>query len=591
MMCCIVHRTRPKPMSRTALFLISLLFVATLHAEVRSIPDLHGSGHEPALANQEVVTEGVVTLVLANGFWIQAGETDRRAGLPVLTDGLPDVARGDRVRLRGLLARQRPDNRPADLAVTLMIEPEVELIASNQPLPEPVRIGPDARQIPKRLAPDDFAGPLRPDDNAIDFWTRLLGMRVELEINRVVGPTSRFLDTWVVADDAHRNLGQFGTLAVQPDDFNPERILVQTNPQLVPTFPEPATVGDRFERVAGVVDYRFGNFRIIAEHALRLVPAQSGTLQGRLRGDTDHLLIASYNVENLNPVVENLSRVRSARDVDDAIGSGRMAVLAQHIAVTMNAPDIVALQEVQDGDGAEDSELVSADRTLAALTAAIVEAGGPEYRWLDLPPERNADGGQPGGNIRNPYLYNPDRVQVAEGSPTRIDGRAFSNSRKPVVAEFLFNGHQLVLINNHFAAKSGSEPLFGRHQPPEERRAGQRRAQAQAILRFAAGLDQDRRDRLIVLGDLNDHWFSAPLDILTSDHDVPLYNLVTDLPVDARFTYIFQGNAQAIDHLLVSRALQPLSELEILHVNSLHPRQASDHDPLVARVHLPLSGH
>ncbi len=570
------------------LFCASLLCWISAAAEIRTIPEIHGSGNAPLVENREVTTEGVVTLVLANGFWVQApAHADARAGLPVFTESVPTVARGDRVRLRGRVQQQRADNRPADLAVTLMIEPEIEIIASNQALPEPVRIGPGGLQVPARLAPDDFDGPLRPDHNAIDFWTRLLGMRVELEIHRVVGPTSRFLDTWVLIGDTHRNLGRHGTVAVQPEDFNPERILVQANPLLVPTFPEPARVGDRFERVAGIVDYSFGNFRILAEHALRLVPGEREHVQGRLRGDADHLLVSSYNVENLNPVVENISRVRSPRDVDDAIGSGRMAELARHIATVMNAPDIIALQEIQDGDGAEDSDLVSAERTLAALSEAIVEAGGPTYAWIDAPPERGADGGQPGGNIRNAYLYNPERVEHLADRTRRIEGRAFSDSRKPVVAEFRFNGQPLVLINNHFAAKSGSDPLFGQRQPPHERRASQRIAQAEALLRFAAGLDPTRRERLIVLGDFNDHWFSEPMNILTSDETVPLHNPVTELPPQERFTYIFQGNAQAIDHILISRALRPVTELEILPVNSLNPRQAADHDPLVARLHLP----
>lgn len=567
--------------------LFGLVLATALHADFRPVPDIHGSGHAPTVQDQEISTEGIVTLVLDNGFWIQAPGVAVRAGLAVMTEGRPPVARGDRVAVRGMIEHQRGDNRPVDLGVTRMVRPNIEVIAANQPLPEAVLIGPGGLETPARLAPDHFDDPLQPASNAIDFWTALLGMRVRLETNRVVGPTSRFQETWVLASPDHRNLGRYGTVAAGPDDFNPERILVQPHPLLIPALPDPAAVGDRFQAVSGVVDYRFGNFRIIAEHALQRLPGERLPISTRLHADADHLLIASYNVENLNPVVENFSRVRSPRDVDDAIGSGRMAELGRHIAVLMNAPDIIGLQEVQDGDGAEDSELVSAELTLIALTEAITEAGGPAYAWIDFPPERNADGGQPGGNIRNAFLYNPARVQVAPDRSQRIDGRAFSDSRKPVVAEFLFNDQALVVINNHFAAKGGSEPLFGRNQPPEEGRASQRRAQAQAILRFAAGLDPARRERLVVLGDLNDHWFSEPLAILTGDATVPLHNPVTDLPAEERYTYIFQGNAQAIDHILVSRALQPLTELEILPLNSLDPRQASDHDPLMVRLRLP----
>jgi endonuclease/exonuclease/phosphatase family metal-dependent hydrolase len=526
-------------------------------------------------------------MVLEDRFWIQIPDVTRRAGLLVLTEDRPLARRGDRVALSGLIEHFIPENRPADLGVTRMIQPRIEVISAGHGLPKPVQIGAGGVLPPEKLAPEALDQPLAPSENAIDFWTALIGMRVALPVTAVVGPTSRFQETWVIASEAHRNQGQFGQIAAEPGDFNPERILVQANPLLLPSFPDPAAVGDRLAPVTGIVDYRFGNFRIVAEHALRRIPRARPEIAGNLSGDRDHLLIASYNVENLNPWVEDFGRVRSARDVDDAIGSGRMATLAGHIVTLMNAPDIIGLQEIQDGNGAEDSDLVSAERTLSALSQAISTAGGPDYHWIDVPPERNADGGQPGGNIRNVFLYNPARVELIANSVERITGPAFSNSRKSLVARFEFNGQSVVVINNHFASKGGSDPLFGQRQPPVEGDAEQRQLQAKSVLEFAAGLPAQYRSRLVVLGDFNDHWFSKPLDILTSDMAVPLHNPVKNLPAEERFTYVFQGNAQAIDHILVSRALKDATQLELLPVNSLNARQAADHDPLVIRLFLP----
>lgn len=570
-------------------FLTGLLLAVGVYAQTLSIPEIHGEGRVPLVQDQDITTQGIVTLVLEDRFWIQEPGSNRRAGLLVVTESRPAVRRGDRVAVRGLLEHHVPDNRVTDLAVTRMVQANIEVIASGQNRPEPVRIGVEGISVPTRLAPAQFDQPLRPDQNAIDFWTALMGMRVSLPITRVIGPTSRFQETWVIATDDHRNLGRHGTVAAGPGDLNPERILIQSNPLLLPAFPDPAAVGDMLAPVTGIVDYRFGNFRILAEHALRRLPGEPARIAGTLLGDADHLLIASYNVENLNPWVEDFGRVRSPRDVDDAIGSGRMAELADHIAMVLNSPDIVGLQEIQDGDGAEDSDLVSAERTLAALTDAIVEAGGPRYAWIDLPPESNADGGQPGGNIRNVYLYNPDRVALVSDSVRRIEepAIAFANSRKSLVAEFVFNGQPVVVINNHFASKGGSDPLFGQRQPPIEGAADQRRDQALAVLEFAATLSPNLRERLVVLGDFNDHWFSEPMRLLTGDPRVPLHNPVTDLPLQERFTYVFQGNAQAIDHILVSQALKPFTKLELIPINSLNPRQAADHDPLVVRLRLP----
>lgn len=566
---------------------ILALVLASLVAQAQSIPELHGPGRTPPLASQIVTTEGIVTLVLEDRFWIQSPGVVSRGGLLIITENKPAVRRGDRIAARGTLEHFVPENRRSDLGVTRLVGAHIEVISSDHPLPEPITIGADGLTIPTRLAPASFGTDLQPDQSAIDFWTALTGMRVALPVSRVVGPTSRFLETWVIASDEHRNLGSYGTVAARPGDFNAERILIQSNPLLLPVFPDPARVGDLLAPLTGVVDYRFGNFRIIAEHAVRRIPHAPAAVSNTLVGDDNHLLIASYNVENLNPWVEDFGRVRSARDVDDAIGSGRMAEIARHIALLMNAPDIIGLQEIQDGDGAEDSALVSADRTLNALTNSIVEAGGPRYRWIDLPPEANSDGGQPGGNIRNVFLYNPARVGLIADSAQRLDGPAFINSRKSLIAEFTFNGRTVVVINNHFASKGGSDPLFGSRQPPLEGDADQRMAQAEAVMDFAATLRTEKREHLVVLGDLNDHWFSSPLSVLTGDSALPLINLIENQPTNERFTYVFQGNAQAIDHILVSEALGEVSQLGLLPINSLDPRQAADHDPLVVRLFLP----
>ncbi len=563
------------------------LMLASLVVQAQGIPEILGKARTPPSANEVVTTQGIVTLVLEDRFWIQSPDANSRAGLLVLTESKPPVRRGDRVAVRGTLQHFVPENRPSDLGVTRLVGANLEVITSNNALPEAVAIGPDGLTIPSVIAPSVSESELQPDQNAIDFWTALLGMRVSLPTTQVVGPGNRFLETWVIASDEHRNRGAYGTVAARPADFNAERILIQSNPLLAPTFPDPARVGDQLAPVTGVVDYRFGNFRIVAEHAVRRIPHAPSLIVNTLTGDKNHLLIASYNVENLNPWVEDFGRVRSARDVDDAIGSGRMAEIARHIALLMNAPDIVGLQEIQDGDGAEDSALVSADRTLRALTNAIVDAGGPRYDWIDLPPEPKADGGQPGGNIRNVFLYNPERVDLIADSTRRLDGPAFVNSRKSLVAEFAFNGQAVVVINNHFASKGGSDPLFGSRQPPIEGDADQRLAQAQAVIAFAATLMPQKGERLIVLGDLNDHWFSKPLGALTSDSAVPLVNLIDSKALNERFTYVFQGNAQAIDHILVSEALKASTQLGLLPINSLDPRQAADHDPLVARLFLP----
>lgn len=167
-----------------------------------------------------------------------------------------------------------------------------------------------------------------------------------------------------------------------------------------------------------------------------------------LIGTSNQLTVATFNVENLDPKKEDIAKVtgRSSSKVDDDIADGRFTAIAQQIINNLKAPDIVALQEIQDSDGAEISAVVDAKLTVQTLIDAIVSAGGPRYEYRDLAPVYGQDGGQPGGNIRPGFLFNPDRVNFREGSLLRLtdnnllDGDAFANSRKPLVGEFIFNG-------------------------------------------------------------------------------------------------------------------------------------------------------
>ena len=112
---------------------------------------------------------------------------------------------------------------------------------------------------------------------------------------------------------------------------------------------------------------------------------QRETAEFRPRGGD--LVVATYNRGNLDPVEEDVTLAggRSPAKADDDVGSGRLAQVAEDIAQNLRGPDILAEQEVQDGDGAEITDLVSAEATLQALVEAIVAAGGPRCAFLDNP--------------------------------------------------------------------------------------------------------------------------------------------------------------------------------------------------------------
>ena len=90
-----------------------------------------------------------------------------------------------------------------------------------------------------------------------------------------------------------------------------------------------------------------------------------------------------------------------------------------------------------------------------------------------------------------------------------------------------------------------------------------------------------------MLGDLNEDEFRSPLRVLEA---AGLMNLGNGVPVADRYSFNYRGNSQLLDHVLVSRSLhrEAEPEIEILHINADAPfgERASDHDPVVVRLHL-----
>jgi uncharacterized protein len=302
--------------------------------------------------------------------------------------------------------------------------------------------------------------------------------------------------------------------------------------------------------------------------------------------------VGSFNVENLRP----------------SDSAEKFRRLAETLVGNLRAPDVVAVEEIQDNDGATNSGNTAANLTWEKLIAAIEAAGGPTYDYRQIDPVDGQDGGEPGGNIRVGFLFRTDRglefvdrpggtsttgtavEETGHGarltfSPGRIDpgNPAFTNSRKPLAGEFTWRGRTLFVVANHFNSKGGDDPLFGRFQPPVRHTETQRHQQAAVVNGFADELlEADKHARLVVLGDLNDFDFSATLDILEGGE---LHNLMDTLPERERYSYVFDGNSQALDQILVSDALRsPRPEYDSVHVNSEFADQISDHDPQVARL-------
>src|SRR5262249_41162877 len=151
-------------------------------------------------------------------------------------------------------------------------------------------------------------------------------------------------------------------------------------------------------------------------------------------------------------------------------------------------------------------------------------------------------------------------------------------------------GQRVLVIVNHFNSKGGDEPLFGRFQPPVLASATQRVRQATVVHDFvqqALGLDANAR--VVCIGDFNDFDFSNPMRVLPGASSAApiLFDLATALlPPAERYSYVFEGNSQELDHIYVTNALLPEAQFQPIHINAEFADQVSDHDPLVASLHI-----
>jgi uncharacterized protein len=306
---------------------------------------IQGEAHLSPLAGQRTEAEGVVTLVRSNGFFMQGASDANLAtsdGIFVFSSPAPVVAVGDRVRVEGQVIEFRPSNRPGQLPLTEIAEPDVVMPEKNAALPAPVLLGPDGRMPPTEVIEDDGLATFEPATDPIDFYESLEGMRITVEGAIALTTMNRFGEVWAVVAGGEGSTGFDGrdALVMREGDVNPERVLLDLElVEAPPGLEAGAIIGD----LTGVLDYSFGNYRI---QVTQLAEQTSVT-------PTDGLAIGSYNVENLVPVIEDRALVGCDAGVDDDVGDGEFAAIAAQIVGDLGSPAIMALQEIQDNDGAE----------------------------------------------------------------------------------------------------------------------------------------------------------------------------------------------------------------------------------------------
>lgn len=236
----------------------------------------------------------------------------------------------------------------------------------------------------------------------------------------------------------------------------------------------------------------------------------------------------------------------------------RLEKLSRWIREVLRSPEVLAVQEAENERVLRDlaERIRQGDRRIL-YTPFLIE--GTDPRGIDV-----------GFLVRAPVEVLTVRTRGANATFEHEGTRHPTFPRPPLILEGLAGPSRpfpLTIVAVHLRSLRGIEE--------DALVRAQRKAQAAALARIADDIQRvDPQVQLIVAGDFNafefsDGWVDVigevtgrpdPRGALLPPHhpvDPPLENLLLRLPSAERYSFVFRGSAQALDHALVSRALAP----------------------------------
>lgn len=619
--------------------LVRALLIGTVAAV--SIAEINGNKFLSPYSGQTLANiTGIVTAKSATGIFIRSptpdNDTTTSESIFVYSSTVgASLSIGDEITLNAKVTEYRSSS--AYLFLTELSSPNgIQILSQNNSV-TPLVIGQDTTNpptvqysgldggdvyaLPNGVANVSEENPvLAPEDYGLDFWESLSGELVTIKNVTVVSRPNSYDETWVTGGWPVTGLSARGSLTMSAQDSNPEAIIVGS-PLDGTSNPSTPKIGDKAADITGVIYQQFGFYYILPQTALELTTLMDGsapatTLQSAR--SCEGITIGDYNVENLAPT------------------ASKIPALASQIVDSLDAPDLLFVQEIQDNDGSTDDGVVDADITLTNLVNAIADLSNITYSFVQISPVNDEDGGEPGGNIRVAYLYRPEVIslynpnpansttanEVLSGSsgpellynPGRIDpsNAAWDATRKPLVAAWMAVGgtKPFFTVNVHWSSKGGSSSLQGDTRPPVNGVVSKRLQQAQVTgvsdplptysnMTLLASTDNtqdfisqilslDPSAAVVAAGDFNEFTFVEPLLEFANISGLVELDEAVDTPVSERYTYTFDMNTQALDHMYISPALAEGAGYEHIHVNvwATSDESLSDHDPSVAKFDL-----
>ncbi len=592
-----------------------------------AIHDIQGTTGTSLYAGELVTTTGVVTGRKSNGFFLQAPDSEMdndpntSEGVFVFTSSAPPAAAavGNYVGVAGTVQEFIPSSDPNSPSVTeIGFSPTVTLFTPGYGLPAPAVL----------TATD--ASP----SSGLDNLEKFEGMRVRIPSLTVVAPSE---GTKSEANATSTSNGVFyGVITGTPRpmrepgiqipdplpigapgnvpryDANPERIRVDSDGQPGAARID-VTAGALITELVGPLDYGFRSYTVLPD------PATPPAVEGNISAipvpipGVREFTVASFNMERFfdatnDPGIDDVALTATAFQ-------NRLNKASLAIRNILRIPDII---------GVEEMENLSTLQAVAARVSADAIAAGqsdPQYQAILL--EGNDIGGiDVGFLVRSGRVtIDGDALQIGAAATYLAPGgtEALLNDRPSLQVHAIVNvpgaaPFPVTVIVNHLRSLSGiDDPADG------NRVRTKRRAQAEYLANHVQSLQNaNPQERIVLVGDFNAFTFNdgfvdvmgtikgtpTPADevVLASPDLVEpnLVDLVETAPADQQYSFVFDGVAQELDHVLVTTRLLPFVSRfeyarnnadfpEVFRSDATRPERISDHDMVVAYLAVPLT--
>ena len=557
---------------------------------------IQGDGPSTPFSQKRVSTFGLVSGVQSNGFYLQdpTGDDNPQTsdGIFVYTSSAPRVQAGECIHVRAAEVAEYYEK--TELTTPRSLEKLPIDLCGGGVLPAPLAPLPAPNIEPESL--------LEPFEGMLVAFEELQGV--------VQGPTKLFssgsVEIALIADQALPFVQGGRVFQSNPADAAG---LIFLGNALGADLPQVGW-GDRVRLraaepgtpVQAVIDYSFGKYLLLPlpGHEIQVLSHHESTEQAALP-DAGTFRICSFNVLGLGRGHDQLP---DAADYEAALRQRAAA-----ISGGLQNCEIIGLQETGKPEDAEN------------LARVLTEISGLDYSAVAFVGPGTVN---PAFPLTNSLLVRNDRVTVLnaqnEQACTRfsfsvrlIPGQCPARrlplfNRPPLVADLLVRGpwgkdYPLTVVVNHWRSKRGDESVNVVH----------RTLQAEHVASIVqARLDTDPDAHVVVLGDLNDFQVSKPVETLQhgaqpadgaarEQGHILLWHAFDALPLQDRYTYIFNGSSQTLDHLLLTPGMMPdFGGFDIAHINADFPITppgdaesalasspvygSSDHDPLVLTV-------